>query len=237
MLDPAPAADRLEGVQGNGVGPVADGVHSGFDAVRGGVPHEPDQFVRGGLLDAVGAVRALQSGVGVTAQGGTGVERTVREELQRPDLDQAPGRADLVPRTQPALDRSVQAAGVDGGRHPYGRPELGRSPFPVHDRVAELEVDDTGDPARGGGPAGLLDPPVDDVGRRGGQSGQNLVGLVLPDQPGGVIPFPTSARQAELSHAACRSALTNATGRSGSTASSSALCGASGHSPSRKPYP
>lgn len=41
VLDPAAAAHHLEGVQGNGVGAVTDGVHGGFDAVRGGVPHEP----------------------------------------------------------------------------------------------------------------------------------------------------------------------------------------------------
>ncbi len=55
--------------------------------------------------------------------------------------------------------------------------------------------------------------------------------------PVGWSPRPTRASPAELSQAECRSMLISRVGRSGTRASSRSLWGASGHSPSRKPWP
>ena len=159
VLDRPRGAGRREGVEGQGVRCVADGVDRAAQAVAGGVRHEGRESRRRHREDAVG-VRAGHALVRVVAVGGAGVEGAVRDDLERTLRDEA---GDRVAGVQVLADHAVEELLPDARPHAQPRGARGDAATPDGDVVGELQVHHPDDPARGGGGAGVVDELVGDV--------------------------------------------------------------------------
>ena len=149
VLDPAAGAGRRERVQPDAERRVADRVQRDPEAVavRGG--EELDQLLGGVVEPALGVLQQVAVGVLRAAVRRPGVQRAVRDDLERAHLQQPVGVGEVVAGPQPGGDHLGQPLGVRRGADAQAVDALGEALRPVEVRAAELQVGDADDAAGG----------------------------------------------------------------------------------------
>ena len=196
MLDRSPGTAALEGVQHLGHGSVPDGVDRALEAGVVGTGHEAGQLVR--LDDALAprVQRVGGTGEGLAAPGRAGVERAVRDDLERTHRHEAVGVEDVAGAV-PGLEDPVQTRGVGRGTDTQAIEPLGDPPRPLDEAVVELHVDDADDPLRRGLTLRRLRGRPDPLGvhRQLAEPEVDLEPLVLVDRPWTRIDAEQSVRR------------------------------------------